>query len=71
MNHRIFPAADYRDPALILEDAQAKTCIGCAWIAQVDSWRAGQAEPEIREFCAKQEKFGRRCEHYTERKWHG
>ena len=50
----------YRDPAKIYEEAEQRTCKGCAWIEL--------KKPSLVEYCAGGEKYGHRCEFYSEKK---
>ncbi len=70
MNHRIFPADQYRDPATVFERAEAKTCAGCGWIARSSIVVRVRGEEKMFDSCGKFNRFGARCRDYTEKKGH-
>ncbi len=58
----VLRARDYRDPAVVYEETEARTCQGCAHIERL-TWEA-----ETFEHCGKGRRFGRKCGLYEEGK---
>lgn len=56
----------WHEPARVVEDAEAKTCAGCTWIARVHTWLIIERRPDVVEFCGNRGSFGTRCEEYRE-----
>lgn len=56
----VLPAHMYRDPALVVEDAEARTCAGCMHTERLT------IGDETRVLCLRGNTYGRRCRQYRE-----
>jgi hypothetical protein len=61
----ILPAGHYRDPALVYQAAEARTCKGCAHVERVEFRQCGQDSQSV-ELCGKGRTFGTKCGLYRE-----